>query len=109
MSQKLISILWGLVSAALFGLYLWLTFQSGCAGDLKGGSGDIEQAMQLELQAMSTLCFAALCFSAWVGYLCRRPHWVNGIYCGLAYLVLSLVGGWFLGFWVEIEGIRHCA
>jgi len=109
MSQKpRYAILFMFLSIAAIGLWCWLLFRAGCAGDAKsGGRGDQLHAMGLARSAAPFL-FGGLVFGlAYVASL-KQLQVSKRLLWGVRLVLFGLPIAWALGVQAELLALRIC-
>lgn len=103
-----VRMLLAVVLAILLAAFVVVSYHSGCAGDLKGGSlGDIYQAQAFESQAMFCLALSIVLSLVLVGSFRSIPArdratWAAGL------IVIGTPALWLLGLEAAAHGIRNC-
>jgi hypothetical protein len=107
MNRAILSSVVALASAASFGLSLWFSYKSGCAGDLKTGSyGDMQLALRYDADFGKSLIFGmVLGMSAPLVGGNGSPRIVG--YAALCMVPVAIIV-WLAGMQFSIWGVQAC-
>lgn len=96
------------ISLGLFGVFLYFIIQSGCAGDLKGGSqGDPIEALRLEGVAFAFLA-AGILIGSVAAALIPYQALTQRVISAVAFFGVAGITLWFVAFFIQEEAVRHC-
>ncbi len=85
---------------------LFLMFQAGCAGDLKGGSfGDPVRALELENLGLLSMLVSAFSGGAALAFSSQSKNRIAG---GVGFALLALVCLWFASMSLDIFAAQLC-
>ena len=98
----------GLLSVAGIGIWCWLLFRAGCAGDVKTGSqGDPVRAQELERFAVPFLLSGLVAGLAFVASLRNLPAGKRVLW-GVRLVLFALPIAWIIGVQFELLALRIC-
>jgi hypothetical protein len=102
------SLVFLVIALLLLGGHVYFVFQAGCAGDLKGGSGDVMEAIRLEGLAWQYAAASILSGSFAAGFA-PAPTLGTRVTRSVAVIVFGTIVLWITGFFLGVEAVQRCA